>query len=218
MVSTGRKRLTEPLESVTAFFGWLMIFAVLAIIGFTVFGPSGTGIASSDVCVTQPGTQFGSSQWQFDPAMAVARPGNSLTVNGTLQACANHPAIFQRVLYVATALPKIVFWAGLLLLLWRMITVASRGGTFTPRVAKAMRRLGWFVIAGTAAVSIVQLLAVDWLLVTMARLNDSPFTNLIWLPARDLVPGAILAGAALLTFARIIRVGAAMEDEIKGTI
>jgi hypothetical protein len=41
---------------------------------------------------------------------------------------------------------------------------------------------------------------------------------LITLPFHALLPVAALTGAALLTFARIIRVGAAMDDEIKGTV
>jgi hypothetical protein len=41
---------------------------------------------------------------------------------------------------------------------------------------------------------------------------------LLTLPFNPIVPVAALAGAALLTFARIIRLGAAMDDEIKGTV
>jgi hypothetical protein len=35
---------------------------------------------------------------------------------------------------------------------------------------------------------------------------------------RALVPVPALAGAALLTFARIVRLGAAMEDEMQGMV
>ena len=41
---------------------------------------------------------------------------------------------------------------------------------------------------------------------------------LLTLPFSPMVPTAALAGAALLTFARITRLGAAMDDEIKGTV
>src|SRR5215469_160206 len=99
MISTGRKRITEPLESITAIFGLLMIFGIAAGIAFTVFGPPDTGVFSSaNVCVTEPGTMYSSSAWQFGPGMPVARPGNSLTVNGSLQVCANHAGISERVL------------------------------------------------------------------------------------------------------------------------
>jgi len=41
---------------------------------------------------------------------------------------------------------------------------------------------------------------------------------MVTVPFHALLPVAALAGAALLTFARIIRVGAAMDEEIKGTV
>jgi hypothetical protein len=41
---------------------------------------------------------------------------------------------------------------------------------------------------------------------------------MIWAPIRGLFPVPALTGAALLTFARIIRLGATMDDEIKGTV
>jgi hypothetical protein len=41
---------------------------------------------------------------------------------------------------------------------------------------------------------------------------------LITAPFVALLPVPALAGAALLTFARIIRLGADMDDEIKGTV
>ena len=37
-------------------------------------------------------------------------------------------------------------------------------------------------------------------------------------PVHALLPVPVLAGAALLTFARIIRVGADMDDELKATV
>ena len=37
-------------------------------------------------------------------------------------------------------------------------------------------------------------------------------------PIRALLPVPALAGTALLTFARIIRLGADMDDELKGTV
>lgn len=45
---------------------------------------------------------------------------------------------------------------------------------------------------------------------------DSPFPNLILVPLHMPVP--VLVGAALLTFARIVTVGAAMDAEIRATI
>ena len=70
-----------------------------------------------------------------------------------------------------------------------------------------MRRLGWLIIAGSVVAALIQGFAQDELLNTMLVPRTS-FYNLI--PA--------LAGAALLTFARFVRLGADMDDEIKGTV
>jgi hypothetical protein len=40
----------------------------------------------------------------------------------------------------------------------------------------------------------------------------------VWEAVRAVMPVPALAGAALLTLARIFRVGAAMHDELKGTV
>ena len=67
------------------------------------------------------------------------------------------------------------------------------------------------------AVSIVHVLALHWLLATMVK-TAIPFPDLVYPAVRGLVPVPLLTGAALLTFARIIRAGAAMDEEIKGTV
>jgi hypothetical protein len=113
-------------------------------------------------------------------------------------------------------LPTWVVWGCVLFLLWRVIGAARRTGPFTPQAAAAMRRLGWLIIAGSVAAALIQGFALDELLHTM--LAPTGFDNLITVPFHALLPVAALAGAALLTFARIIRVGAAMDDEIKSTV
>lgn len=211
--SDERSRLTEPLGSVTAFFGGLMILAALVGAAFTVFGSGTFGGLSGSVCVTQPGAQYGASDWNV-PFVA-ARPGNSVSITGALQACADHATVGEQALSIVAGLSAVVFWGSLLFLLWRMIVTARQHGPFTQRVAAALRRLGWFIIIGAATAAVVRLIAIDALL-TMMTSVDSPFANLLEVPLHMPVP--LLAGAALLTFARIIRVGAAMDAEIQGTI
>jgi len=209
-----RRRLTEPLESVTTFFGALMIIGSLVVLGFVVFGSDtyGGGFPLT-VCVTQPGTQYSSSGWNY-PSVP-AKPGNSVTIIGALQACADHPTAGQQALSVVTWLPTVLFWGGLLFMLWRTILTARRNGPFTPRIAVALRRLGWYIILGSASAAFVHMIATDVLLTMMASV-DQPFVNLLEVPLHLPVP--VLTGAALLTFARIIRVGAAMDAEIQATI
>lgn len=191
MLTTERRKLAEPLGSVTIVFGGLLLAFALIRIAIWALTGSGSlwGFGNAPICATQPGT-YGSSDWTAAHLGVTGRPGSWINVNGALQACANHPDIGQRVLYMLTSLPAWLVWVSVLFLLWRVIGAARRIGPFTPQAAAAMRRLGWL----------------------------TSFFNLITLPFHALLPVAALAGTALLTFARIIRVGAAMDDEIKGTV
>jgi hypothetical protein len=216
MLTTERRKLAEPLGSVTLIFGGLLLAFALIRIVFALTTGSGSlwGFGNVPICATQPGT-YGSGAWTAAHLGVTARPGSSININWALQACASHPDIGQRALYTLTSLPAWL-WGSVLFLLWRVIGAARRIGPFTPQAAAAMRRLGWLIIAGSAAAALIQGFALDELLHTM--LAPTSFFNLITLPFHALLPVAALTGAALLTFARIIRVGAAMDDEIKGTV
>ncbi len=213
------RKLTEPLESVTVLLAALLLFALLALVTLAVFAPGTLGYVGQRgiVCVTQPGVQYSGGGLTVPPGVA-ARPGASVGVDGTVYACTVHSAtIAQQALYALTRIPAVLVWGVVLLLLWQLIRVMRRAGPFTPGVATAMRRLGWFIIAGSAAAALVRAAALNQLLSTMLA-GPSSVPGVILAAARGLFPVPVLAGAALLTFARIIRLGGAMEDEIKGTV
>ena len=208
-----RERLTEPLESVTLFIGLLLLSAVGGVVAVNVL--SHTGALPASLCVHQPQAQYGNSGWA--QSLVTARPGASVSIDGSLQACLDHPGTGQRVLYGLMLIPPVIVWTGSLFLLWRTIRMARLAGPFTPRVASAMWRLGWFILGGSAAVAVIHAAALGTLLVQMINL-PSPFASVIWGAVRGVFPVPLLAGAALLTLARIIRLGAVMDDEIRATV
>ena len=217
MTTTERKKLTEPLASVTTYFGVLMLLALAVFAGLWVFGSGAYG-GTPSVCENQPGITY-SGPWQ--PPYLAARPGASINVNSTIEACANHPGIGQWALYGLAEVPTILAWCGVLLLLWRMIRVADRAGPFTPAVATAMRRLGWFILAASLTVAVLRAVSTGLLLNSQLQgdtMGAELYVNLVWGVIRATMPVPALAGAALLTLARIFRVGAAMDDELKGTV
>lgn len=215
MLTAERDKLTEPLESVTAFLGSLLLFALTA---YAVFAAVTGQVGSfGSVCVTQPGVQYADSGWS-NPYGVAARPGASDSIVGAVQVCALHSGIGQDVLYALTVIPAVAFWGVVLLLLWRMIVLARRAGPFTPAVATAMRRLGWLIIAGSATVAVVRAIALNQLLNAMLVAPGSDVVNVVVALARGLFPVPALTSAALLTFARIIRLGVRMDDDIKGTV
>ena len=213
-MTTESRKLTEPL---TAFLGGLMLVTLAAGVLLAVFAPGSLGaVGRGPVCVTQPGIQYADSGW-MTPAGVAARSGASVSVDGTVQACALHSGIAQRALDALTTIPALLVWGVVLLLLWRLIRVMRRAGPFAPRVATAMRQLGWFIIAGSAAAALVRGVALTQLLSTLL-LGPPSFPGVILEAGRGLFPVPVLTGAALLTFARIIRLGSTMDDEIKGTV
>ena len=220
MTTTERKKLTEPLASVTTYFGVLMLLALAVFAGFWAFGSGVYSTGPTQVCENQPGDTY-SGPWQPPAALVAAKPGASMNVISTVQACTVRAGIGQWALYGLAEVPTILVWCGALLLLWRMIRVADQAGPFTPAVATAMRRLGWFILAGSLAVAVLRAVSTGLLLSGQLQgdtmgINLSP--GLAWGVVRATLPVPALAGAALLTLARIFRVGAAMDDELKGTV
>jgi hypothetical protein len=190
-----------------------MIIAALIGVAFLVFGSGGTyGGLPGAVCVTNPGTEYG-GDWHT--SAVTARPGHSIDIVGSLEVCADHATLAEQTLNVVAALTAVLFWGGVLFLLWRIMVTARRNGPFTSHVAAAVQRLGWFVLIGSATAAVINLVAVDTLLTVMAKITN-PFPNLLLVPLHLPIP--ILTGAALLTFARIVTAGAAMDAEIQATI
>jgi Protein of unknown function (DUF2975) len=150
-----------------------------------------------------------------EPLESVTRFFGALMIIAALQVCADHSTLGEQALNIVAALPAVLFWGGVLFLLWRMMVTARRNGPFTPRVAFAVRRLGWFIIIGSTTAAVVHLIAIDALLTIMATITN-PFPDLLLVPLHLPIP--VLTGAALLTFARIVTAGAVMEDEIQATI
>jgi hypothetical protein len=208
---------TQPLRAVTGLYGrYLVLYVVLAAIA--AVGYVGGGAIRGSFCVA---TGFPTSVSAIRGP--VAKPGAWITGDGTVTACALHPGAAQWALYLLTKLPVVLLWASILLLVWQLIRTAERTGPFTPQVSALMWQLGWTVIAGAVLAGMLRQLGVDLLtgMLMTPRVYGPGFTAvdvLVGATLRALFPVALLAGAGLLSFARIIRLGAAMDEEIKATV
>jgi hypothetical protein len=218
-MATGNRKLTEPLETTTLFFGSLFAAALILGAVATLVG-TGTlgGLGHAQVCVTDPNIGGDSGFSPFTGVYA-AKPGSQLQPpTAPLSACARHPGFGQHLLYSLTTIPQVLLWGGILLLLWRLLVIARRGGPFTARVAAAMRVLGWYIIAGSVLAAAIEQLATVLLLDSMVAPRPEGIGSVAVAALRALLPVPALAGAALLTFARVVRRGAAMDDELQGTV
>jgi hypothetical protein len=208
---------TQPLRAITALYSRFMVL-YLAAVAIAVYGYVDGGITRGSFCID---TGFPASSLALRGV--AARPDASITGNGTVQACALHPGAGQSSLYLLTRLPVVALWASILLLAWRLIRTAERTGPFTPQVSTVMWQLGWTVLAGTALAAALRRLGEDVLtgILMTPRVYSPGFIAvdvLIGTPLKALFPVAALAGAGLLIFARIIRLGAAMDEEIRATV
>lgn len=214
-----KRKLTEPLETITTVVGAFLAAGVAVGLVSALLHKGGEFFAFGvhDLCATDSHISVGGSSVASDHFFT-AKPGGWLNDVSNLTACTSHAGIAQRLLYTLTTLPSFVLYAGIILLLWLMIRDARRSGPFTPRVAARMRFLGWFVILGAMAAATLQALAADLLLDTILTRDVNWIGNVLDSLIASLFPAPIIAGGALLTFARVIRLGALMDDEIKATI
>jgi len=212
-------KLTEPLETTAAVFGTvfaavLILAAVATLVGTGTFG----GFGHAQVCVTDPNISGGSDASPFSHVYAAKVGAQLQPPSAPLSACAIHPGFGLHLLYSLTVIPQTLLWGGILLLLWRLLVIARRCGPFTARVAAAMQLLGWYIIAGAVLAAAIEQLASVLLLDALVAPAPEGIGAVAVAALRALVPVPALAGTGLLTFARIVRLGAAMDDELRGTV
>ena len=206
----------RPLSRVAGIYGSFLMLSLVAIAFQVSYGLPPSRDSRLSVCV-DTGYPYGGSARGF-----AARPGASLSVGGDVTVCALHPSLGQWALYLLNKLPELVLWGCLLLLIWRLISEAARRGPFTPRAAAIVELLGWTVLGGTYIARALENLGAD----VLTRMLMTPATysgggtvaDVVFGSLTALLPGPALAGAALLTFARITQVGVVLDDEVKATV
>jgi hypothetical protein len=157
------------------------------------------------------------------PSHSYVGHGASLWTTGDIHACMTHPSAVQWLLIVLFRVPGLVVWTGVVLMIWRVLRAAKQTGPFTWPAASAIRQLGWFVIIAPVVAGMLGHLGAD--LLTRMVMTPPTFDHqgvifdvLLVAPLKALFPVPALAGAGLLTFARISKLGVAMDEEIRATV
>jgi hypothetical protein len=214
--SAGSGDPMRPLRGVAGIYGTFLVLYLVAIAFQASYGLPPSRNSRLSVCVDTGYPYFGSAHG------FAARAGASLSAGGDVTACALHPSLSQWVLYLLTKVPGLVLWACLLLLIWRLISEAARRGPFTPVTAAIVELLGWTVLGGCYIAGALEHLGAD--LMTRMLMTPATFSgggivaDMVFAPLTALLPVPALAGAALLTFARITRAGVVLNDEVKATV
>lgn len=209
-------RTRSPLEPAATYvhvFLWLSVTAVgLSIVGTIFGGGSVFGIGSRDACVEMANGTVPVPQTENNIVMGArdgVRSGPSV-----VRMCMDNPTAVQRLLHTLTMLPTFLVVIGALLLAAWSIRVASREGIFTVHMAKRLRMLGWFVLAGELGATLLEALARGWLANTMLIEPK----NWVMLSEWDLPALALFLGAVLISMARIMRISTEMREDLEGTV
>lgn len=136
-------------------------------------------------------------------------PGVNVMTTG-YRLCTDHPSVAQSWWYSLERLPSTA--TGIVVVLTTFLTLrqAQIRGLYTPGFASKLRFLGWFLVIEGLVQEPVESFAAHKLWHTMADGSISLGQNIGWLE--------LLAGLALLSLARIMRVGSAMREDLEGVV
>jgi hypothetical protein len=201
----------EPMTTVVSVLLGLMGVAVVAGVVLAIAGIGSLwGFGKLAVYVDAPFFPDLGSSYQ---GLSILQDGVEANASGTRFRVA-HPDLEQRVWYTLTTLPGGVLFIGALLLVYRLLRGAERDGIYTAATAGRLQALGWFLLIGAAVGMVVEVVAATRLLATMVTYDVGWKGPFLWQ-----VPWAVLLTAAgLLSFARIMRIGAEMRDELQATV
>ncbi|GED89308.1 hypothetical protein TNCT6_63930 [Streptomyces sp. 6-11-2] len=212
-------KVRNPLEPIsTGVTSVLMLLATLMGMGLfaSLFADGGSvlGIGQKYICATDAATVINVDE-QPIPRFAPA-PGATFNVNAHPEYCTEAPSTVQSLLNTATQLAPFIFVVGALLLALWVIRSAARDGLYTTQTAERLRRLGWWTLAGSVLTAIATSMVEKALIASLSLNSDISALSGLW--SWDVPFMAILAGLGVLSFARIMRVGITMREDLDGTV
>ncbi|WP_328885059.1 DUF2975 domain-containing protein [Streptomyces sp. NBC_00316] len=163
-----------------------------------------------DVCA-ESRSDFGT-----DGFTGVFRPHAGVEVMARPSYCTDHADSAQRLFDFLGGFPSWLLVLGVLFLLNRLIGGASRHGVFTARTAKHLQIAGWWLLCGCLVAEVVEAGAHAALLATLAQ--EYTFDAGTWLGSLQLPYALVFTALGILTFARIMRAGVTMREDLEGTV
>jgi hypothetical protein len=206
--------MSSVVKGIVTLFSALMVAAVFAALFSNGVHLRPLGIGDNPVCVTDSPTTVGGG----GPALQGLKPAPGATVDTDAHPryCTDDPTAAQGLLNIATQVPGFVFVIGALLLVLRLIRNAEGADLYTARTAERLRTLGWWLLAGSVIAAIATSVAEQALVDSLSRNGEASAS--MGLLAWDIPYMAILTGLGVLSFARIMRIGVTMREELDGTV
>ncbi|MEV0495894.1 DUF2975 domain-containing protein [Streptomyces atratus] len=156
------------------------------------------------------------SDFSTDGFTGMFRPHAGVEVMARPSYCTDHADSAQRLFDFLGDFPSLLLVLGILFLLNRLIQGASRQGVFTERTARHLRVAGWWLLIGCLVAEVVEAGAHAALLATLAQ--DYTFNVDSWLGTWQPPFALVFTALGILTFARIMRAGVAMREDLEGTV
>ncbi|MDN3028667.1 DUF2975 domain-containing protein [Streptomyces sp. S.PB5] len=207
MSTTENRRMLEPMATIVSIV--LRLLVALATVGLVLSvarGSWGGGV----VCIADDMSITGVDDNTF------GSPASGATADAIPRYCAENADTAMRLLNQLGELPTTLLLISSLFLLHRLLTGAARDGIYTTQTASRLRVLGWWLLAGSLLVAIVETTARTVLLADLAERVE--FTPDSWLDMWSFPYLAVLTALGLLTFARITKAGVAMREDLEGVV
>jgi hypothetical protein len=218
-VSTGdaNRKLTQPLGCAVSV---ILMFVAGLVVAVLVLAPVDShvslfGFGSDSACANVP--LNGLTETGSGSVLAHMRPETFASTGRQVYLCANKPTIGQRTLATLTEAPAAALYLAILVLLWQLLRTVRKAGPFAVLVARRLRFLAWFILAGSLAVAAGQGVAQSVFASTVVTDSVPIASNAIIGVINGLLLPALIA-CGLLTLARMIRVGNQMSEDLAGTV
>lgn len=210
-----RNPLQPVATAVTIAFRLSVLFAALRVI-FALFGTGPRfgwgGDNVGGVCMQVPRDLLQHTSGVVSRAGMAAGVSGSWTLG---HLCASHATVLESLVAAFTQLPSAVVYLGAFYLAQRLTRVAVRDGIYTSTIARLMQILGWWLLAGELLASLVEAFAqiglLSWLVTWRVDWGQ-------WFVGWTISWPVIFIGLALITFARITRLGVVMREDLEGTV
>ncbi|GGV41921.1 hypothetical protein GCM10010245_65790 [Streptomyces spectabilis] len=173
------------------------------------------GIGGDSVCATDQATTVGAGKNPFPDDIRPA-PGAAVTLDAHPRYCTDDPSALQGLLSAAHVVGPLVYFLGALVLAVRLIQGAERQGLYTVQTAGRLRVLGWWMLGGSVFAAVTSSVTETSIAASLSGDGGILAASGLWM--WDVPFTAIFAGLGLLTFARIMRIGAGMREDLAGTV
>ena len=205
-------KVRNPLEPLATFNWMVLCLVILFFIADVITTLLGSGSFwgwghKADICVTDTGISGGDDAGAS--SFVKPHPGVSLDNQG-LRLCTSAPSTAQRWWYTMEYLPGMMTLVVVVLTTYVALRQAQRHGLYTPGFASKLRFLGWFLVAAALLSPTIATITSRELWATMADSERSIEWNVTWT--------YLFPGLALLSLARIMRVGSAMREDLEGVV